>query len=175
MIGWTTAATLGCRSIQLTGGECTLRDDLQDLLAYVRPKFETIEIFTNATLLTPALIRFLAENKIQVAFSFYSYKAEVHDRIAGVPGSYQKTLDNLKLLLAHEVTVRGGIIGLKQNEADLEATEYFLRSLGVAARPADPVRPCGRGRQQDFLARTVWAMYGKVKTTIYTRARSILQ
>ena len=144
------AATLGCRSIQVTGGECTLRDDLQDLLTYARPKFETVEIFTNATLLTPALIRFLAENKIQVAFSLYSYKPEVHDRITGVPGSYQKTLDNLKLLLAHEVTVRGGIIGMKQNEADLEATEYFLGSLGVPVSPADPVRPCGRGRQRDF-------------------------
>jgi len=144
------AAAMGCRRIQVTGGECTLRDDLQDLLAYARPKFESIEIFTNATLLTPELIRFLAENEIRVAFSFYSYKPEVHDRITGVSGSYRKTLDNLKLLLAHEVTVRGGIIGMKQNEADLEATEYFLGSLGVVVSPADPVRPCGRGRKHDF-------------------------
>jgi MoaA/NifB/PqqE/SkfB family radical SAM enzyme len=135
------AATLGCQSIQVTGGECTLRDDLQDLLDYARPRFKSVEVFTNATLLTPALIRFLAENKIRVAFSFYSYKPEVHDRITRVPGSYQKTLGNLKLLLAHEVTVRGGIIGMKQNEADLDATEYFLRSLGVAVSPNTQNRP----------------------------------
>jgi radical SAM protein with 4Fe4S-binding SPASM domain len=144
------AAALGCKTIQLTGGECTLRADLPKLLAHARPKFETIEIFTNATLLDEPLIRFLAENQVQVAFSFYSYKSETHDRIAGVPGSHQKTLDSLKLLLAYDVKVRGGIIGLKQNEEDLEATEFFLRELGVQAGAADPVRPCGRGRQQDF-------------------------
>jgi radical SAM protein with 4Fe4S-binding SPASM domain len=144
------AAALGCQKIQLTGGECTLRADLQELLTHARPKFETIEIFTNATLLDEPLIRFLAENQIQVAFSFYSYNPETHDRIAGVPGSHRKTLNSLKLLLAYDVKVRGGIIGLKQNEQDLEATEFFLSELGVPAGPADPVRPCGRGRQQDF-------------------------
>lgn len=144
------ASKLGCPTIQLTGGECTLRDDLPELLVHARSRFDTVEIFTNATLLTPQQIRFLSENRIQVAFSFYSYKSDVHDRITGVPGSHHKTLESLKLLIADRVKVRGGIIGLKQNESDLEATEYFLKSLGVAVGPADPVRPCGRGRKQEF-------------------------
>lgn len=153
------AAAMGCRHLQLTGGECTLRDDLPELLAHARSSYETIEIFTNATLLNESLIRFLAANQIQVAFSFYSYRPDVHDLIAGVPGSQHKTLEGLKLLLAHDVKVRGAIIGLKQNEPGLEATEYFLQELGVAAGPADPVRPCGRGRHQDF-----WPVkYGQCK------------
>lgn len=140
------AADLGCRNVQLTGGECALRKDLKELLSHVRhKKYEMVEIFTNATLLDESLIRFLAENKIQVAVSLYSYKAESHDKITGVPGSHSKTLQNLKLLLAYGVQVRGAIIAMKQNEKDVKPTEYFLRELGVAAGPADPVRPCGRG------------------------------
>jgi radical SAM protein with 4Fe4S-binding SPASM domain len=144
------AAAMGCRSIQLTGGECTLRDDLQEVLTHARCKFDSIEIFTNATLLNEPLVRFLAENQIQVAFSFYSYRRDTHDLIAGIPGSYRKTLENLKLLLAYDVKVRGGIIGLKQNEKDLEATQFFLHELGIPVGPPDPVRPCGRGRQEGF-------------------------
>ena len=59
-------------------------------------------------------------------------------------------MSNVKLLLAHDVKLRGSIIGLKQNEDELEATEFFLRELGIAAGPADPVRPCGRGKQTGY-------------------------
>jgi radical SAM protein with 4Fe4S-binding SPASM domain len=140
------AADLGCRNVQLTGGECTLRSDLKELLSHARQKkYEIVEIFTNATLLDEDLIRFLTENKVQVAVSLYSYKSSSHNIIAGVPGSHSKTLENLKLLLAYGVQVRGSIIAMKQNEKELKATEFFLRELGVASGPADPVRPCGRG------------------------------
>jgi len=145
------AAAMGCKNIQLTGGECTLRADLKELLSHTRQmNYETIEIFTNATLLDESLIQFLADNNIHVAFSLYSYKPDTHDLISGIPGSHQKTMNNLKLLLAHDVKLRGAIIGLKQNENELEATEFFLRELGIAVGPADPVRPCGRGRQTDY-------------------------
>lgn len=140
------AADLGCRNVQLTGGECALRKDLKELLSHARhKKYEMVEVFTNATLLDESLIRFLSENKIHVAVSLYSYKPDSHDKITGVPGSYSKTLQNLKLLLAYGVQVRGAIIAMKHNEKEVKPTEYFLRELGVAAGPADPVRPCGRG------------------------------
>lgn len=140
------AANMGCRNVQLTGGECTLRKDLKELLAHARRrKYETVEIFTNATLLDKSLVRFLADNKIDVAVSLYSYKPDSHDRIAGIPGSHSRTIQGLKLLLAYRVRVRGSIIAMKQNEKEVKATEFFLRKLGVESGPADPVRPCGRG------------------------------
>jgi len=141
------AADLNCKRIQFTGGECTVREDLMQLLAHARSRtFEVIEIFTNATFTDSSLIPFLADNGIRVAVSLYSYKASSHDLITGVPGSYSRTIENLKLLLAHDVPVRGSIIVLRENEDEADATEVFLRELGVQVGSPDPVRPCGRGR-----------------------------
>lgn len=141
------AADIGCRKIQFTGGEPTLRDDLTELLEYAKARgFEYIEVFTNGTLLTEPLVRFLAERGIRVAMSIYSYRAETHDAITGVPGSFERTLNSLKLLLAYGVSVRCAIVAMKQNEDDLEGTSYFLSKLGVLDRAPDPIRPSGRGK-----------------------------
>jgi len=140
------AAALGCRKVQFTGGECTLRHDLIELFKYAKQTgFETIEIFTNGIGLNENLIRFLAENSIHVALSLYSFNAATHDRITGIPGSYEKTMSSLKYILAYNVQVRGSIIALKQNEKEVNATRVFLEQLGVPSGPADPIRPCGRG------------------------------
>ena len=140
------AAAIGCRNVQFTGGECTLRNDIRELITHaVSKNYETIEIFTNGNSLDESLISFLADNNIQIAISLYSYKSKSHDIISGVKGSHKKTLQSLKLLLAYGVSVRGSIIAMKQNEKELEATQLFLHELGVISAPADPIRPCGRG------------------------------
>jgi len=144
------AAELGCRKIQFTGGEPTLRSDLKSLIEYAKVKgFELIEIFTNGTLLTEPMIKFLAEQKVNVAMSIYSYRAKTHDAITKVPGSFEKTMNSLKLLLAYGVPTRCEIVAMRQNEKELEATSYFLYQLGVYTRPPDPIRPSGRGRNME--------------------------
>ena len=140
------ASALGCRRVQFTGGECTLRKDIRDYIRHAQDiGFEHIEVFTNGTNLTESLIRFFAENKINVALSLYSFNAKSHDAISGIPGSHRMTLNSLKQLLAYEVPLRGSIIAMKQNEKELQSTQKFLQELGVPSGPADPVRPCGRG------------------------------
>jgi radical SAM protein with 4Fe4S-binding SPASM domain len=144
------AAALGCKQIQFTGGECTLRDDLIQLVRHAKSKsFDFIEIFTNGTLLTESMIGFFAREGINIAMSLYSYKSETHDAITGVPGSYTKTVNSLKYLLAYGIPVRCETIAMRQNEEDLEATSYFLYQLGVRCRPPDPIRPTGRGKSKE--------------------------
>ena len=140
------AAELGCRAIQFTGGECLLRKDLPLLLDHALNRgVSLIEVFTNGTLLTESLVKFFSRKGIQVALSLYSHRAEVHDRITRVPGSFERTLSALKLLLAHEVVTRCATVAMKPNEPDLGRTTYFLSQLGVACQWPDPVRPSGRG------------------------------
>jgi radical SAM protein with 4Fe4S-binding SPASM domain len=149
------AAELGCHAIQFTGGECLLRKDICDLIEHALNRgVKLIEIFTNATLLTESLIKFLSQKRIQVALSLYSYRAEVHDRITGVPGSFDKTLAALELLLAYNVPTRCAIVAMKQNEQDLDRTAYFLSQLGVGCQLPDPVRPSGRGTRSDIWPET---------------------
>lgn len=140
------AADLGCKKIQFTGGECTLRGDLRDLIDHARSKgFDFIEVFTNGTLLTESMIRYFASSGVNVAMSVYSYRPETHDSITGIRGSFEKTLNSLKLLLAYGIPTRCATIAMKQNESDLDGTSYYLQQLGVQNRPPDPVRPSGRG------------------------------
>jgi radical SAM protein with 4Fe4S-binding SPASM domain len=140
------AAALGCHKIQFTGGEPTLRQDLRKLIDHAKAKgFEFIEIFTNGTLLGEPMVRFFAEKNVNVAMSVFSHKATTHDAITRNQGSFEKTLNSLKLLLAYNVPTTCAIVAMKQNEADLDGTIYFLSQLGVLRRPPDPVRPTGRG------------------------------
>lgn len=140
------AASLGCHEIQFTGGEATLRKDIEELIEYAKEKEFNIEIFTNGTLLTEQLIRFLKENNVRVAMSIYSYNAKTHDAITQVEGSFEKTLNSLKLLLAYRVPLRCSVVVMKQNENEIEQTVYFLSQLGVLSRPPDTIRPSGRGK-----------------------------
>ena len=144
------AAALGCRRLQFTGGEPTLRGDLRGLIKHAKAEgFEFIEIFTNGTLLEESMIKFLAEESVHVALSIYSYRSETHDAITRVPGSFERTMNNLKFLLAYSVSTRCAIVAMKQNEDELDGTCYFLSKLGVLDRTPDPIRPSGRGKTME--------------------------
>ena len=144
------AAELGCRRLQFTGGEATLRKDLKNLIEHAKTEgFEFIEIFTNGTLLEEDMIKFLAEKGIHVALSIYSYRPETHDAITKVKGSYERTIGSLKLLLAYGVSTRCAIVAMKQNEEELDGTTHYLAKLGVLDRSPDPIRPSGRGKTMD--------------------------
>jgi radical SAM protein with 4Fe4S-binding SPASM domain len=144
------AGILGCKTIQFTGGECTLRKDLLELIMHAKSKdFSFIEIFTNGTLLDEPLIKALAKNKVHVAISIYSFRSKTHDYITGIPGSFDRTMKSLELLLAYGVSTRCETAAMKQNEDELDATCLFLSQLGVQKRRPDPIRPCGRGHSRD--------------------------
>lgn len=149
------AALLGCKAIQFTGGECTLREDLLELIMHARSRdFNFIEIFTNGTLLNESFIKVLAAENIHVAISLHSFRAKTHDYITNHPGGFDKTIRGLELLLAYGVPTRCETIAMKQNEDELEATSLFLSLLGVRGGPPDPIRPCGRGQLRDNWPKT---------------------
>lgn len=140
------ASELGCKNLQLTGGECTLRDDLVDLIKHAKDVgFKSIEVFTNGTLLTEDLIKFFAREGILAATSLHSFRAKTHDAITGVPGSFASTLRNLKLLLSYGISTRCATVAMKLNEEELDGTISFLSKLGVLRKLPDPIRPRGRG------------------------------
>ena len=145
------SVVLGCKKLQFTGGEPLLKKDLIQIINHAKKRnVDYIEVFTNGTLLTEAMIKYFAKQGINVAMSIYSHKPDTHDKITGVRGSHGKTIDSLKLLLAYEVPLRCAVVAMKQNEMDLEDTSYFLSRLGILSGPPDPIRPTGRGLNSDF-------------------------
>jgi len=117
-----------------------------DLIAFAKVAgFSSIEIFTNATLLTLAEIQRMKDLGVKVAVSLYSNDSLVHDRITRVPGSYSKTIKALALLAKSGVETRVETILMRANQDTVEATLAFKKEMGYKGRKPDPLRPSGRG------------------------------
>jgi hypothetical protein len=136
----------GCRRLQFIGGEPTLHPHLPDLIRFARAGgYDFIEVFINATRISPALIDLLRENGVAVAASFYSHDAETHDRITNRRQSWVQTVAGLKCIVAASLPVRVGVIEMEENVGHLPETIAFLKSLGVVSIDADRLRGVGRG------------------------------
>ena len=132
---------LGVDKIQIIGGEPFLEAQLlKEMLQYAVGKFDFIEVFTNGTLIEAPWFDFLAENKIHVALSVYSYESEMHDAVTNRRGSWTKTNQTIAELKARgiayrvcNVLMRGVALGEKTGDLyDLYARGDVVRMSGRA-------------------------------------------
>ena len=80
-------------SVSFTGGEPTLIKELPELIRHARNLGMRVNLISNGTLIDKKMAEQLAESGLASAqLSLESYRAEAHDRITGVEGSYAKTI-----------------------------------------------------------------------------------
>jgi MoaA/NifB/PqqE/SkfB family radical SAM enzyme len=92
-------AALGCRKVHFTGGEPTLRQDLEELIAHASEAGLRVTLTTNGTLVTRERARRIVEAGLRgVNVSIDSPVAAVHDEIRGVPGAFAESTEGLKNL-----------------------------------------------------------------------------
>ncbi len=143
----------GAKSCQFIGGEPFLYRDSEGHTLFsliqeaLKTGFESVEIFTNGTLLTDDKVRRLKELGVRVAVSLYSIDPKVHESITRTPGSWSKTMRALEHLTRYGVKTRVEVVVMKWNEEDIEKTVEWIRSKGFEGG-ADVVRPTGRGVEQ---------------------------
>ncbi|MDZ7642323.1 MAG: radical SAM protein [Desulfurivibrio sp.] len=83
------AAGLGARKIiVLGGGEPLLYPDIFTVLDYILSKGMKADIFTNGTLITPAIARCLKEREVAVVVKMNSRDAAIQDLLAGCRGTF---------------------------------------------------------------------------------------
>jgi MoaA/NifB/PqqE/SkfB family radical SAM enzyme len=142
------AAALGCRQVQFIGGEPTLHPGLKAMIAFaVARRYRFIEVFTNATTIDDRLIGSFIKNDVHVATSFYSDQRAVHDSITHHPGSFDRTVSNIKRFVASGIPLRVGIIETPANAGHANSAKSFLKQLGVSEIRVDIQRQVGRGAQ----------------------------
>lgn len=148
----TQAKQLGASAIQLIGGEPMLYPHWQELvLKAVQEKFDSIEIFTNGTLIQPEHIKFFEENQVSIATTIYADNAEIHDLVTQNPGSFQKTLAAINMLTSAKIPLRIASIIMKQNESQVQNILGLCSRAGVEVNMPDVVRPTGRGANADLI------------------------
>lgn len=132
--------SLGIRKVQLIGGEPFFdKQILKEMLDYAIGKFELIEIFTNGTLIDSAWLDYIAENDIHIALSVYSYKKDMHDRVTGQTGSWEKTTSTIDAMKRHGIAYRVCNVLMKGIDLGNKTTDIYELS-----NEKDIVRMSGR-------------------------------
>ena len=121
------AASLGCLSVRLTGGEPLIREDFQELYIFARRLGLRVLIFTNAILITPGLATLFSRipplEKIEV--TVYGMKKNSYEAVSRVKGSYKNAWRGVNLLLKNKIPfiVKGAF--LPQNKGEVKEFEAW--------------------------------------------------
>lgn len=127
----------GVSGIQLVGGEPLVHSRIREMIDYVAGKFSYIEIYTNGTLLTDALLNQIAHHGMTLALSYYSEDPKLHDSVTCTKGSFSLTHRNIQKALDMGVSVRLASVEMK------DVPQFQLTSFAVPFR-TDLPRLTGR-------------------------------
>ena len=147
-------AEAGCLWLQLTGGEVLMRPDFREIYLYAKSKGFLIRLFTNGTMLTPALADFLAEYRpFAIEISLYGATEETYDAVTRVPGSYRKCLHGIRLLLDRGLPLSLKTVAITLNQHELGPMQSLCDDLGVRFRYAPDINPRIDGDRSNLVYR----------------------
>ncbi|MFC2172310.1 radical SAM/SPASM domain-containing protein [Acidobacteriota bacterium] len=118
------------KSLGLSGGEPFLRDDLSEILSFVRSRGIGVVVITNGTLLTEERV---AETMIGGTYevTLLSHRKEVHDFMADRHGAWEDVINgmaNIRQTTGNLVVV---FVATKLNYMDLYKTAELAIALGA--------------------------------------------
>lgn len=125
-------ADAGTLFLTFSGGEIFLRPDLFEILAAARRLHFDVSLKTNALMVTPeraARLREFGVRRVQI--SVYSDVPEVHDAITKVPGSLQRTLAAIPVLLEHGLQVKLACPLMQENLFAYRGVMALAENLGI--------------------------------------------
>ena len=111
----------GYERLTVSGGEPTMHPEILPLLRYARELgFESIELQTNASLVTPRNARKLRKAGVTDALvSLHSHREEIFDRITVTEGVFDTVIAGIKQLLEAGINVMISHVIIKWNVDDL--------------------------------------------------------
>ena len=125
-------AAAGVFFLILSGGEIFLRKDLFDIVEYARKLMFSVKLKTNAVMIRNAKAKRIAALGVaSVQISVYSHRAEVHDAITKLPGSFRRTIEGARLLKSNGVKVSFANVLMKHNAGDYPEVQALAAELGV--------------------------------------------
>lgn len=126
---------IGVFILTFTGGEPTLREDLQELLLYAQNGGMVTGLITNGRRLKEkGYVEKLEEAGLDfVQVTLESHKAKIHDLMTATKGSWKETVAGIKNAVPTQIYVTTNTTLSKHNASEFLETIDFLKELGVAA------------------------------------------
>ncbi|MER6913999.1 radical SAM protein [Streptomyces sp. NPDC000594] len=138
----TEAATLGAATVQMIGGEPSLRPDFTGLVEHALEAGLRVRVYTNLLRVRAAHWTLYEHPRVDLATSYYSDNPAEHDRITGRPGSHAATWDNVAEAVRRGIKVTVGIVDLGGGQRVAQARAE-MEALGVHDVHVDRVRAVG--------------------------------
>ncbi len=128
-------ADAGCLWLLLTGGEIFARRDFLEIYTHAKRRGFIITLFTNGTLITEAVADYLAEwRPFAIEITLYGRTRETYERLTSVPGSYDRCLRGIHLLLDRGLPLKLKTVAVTVNKHEIRDMERFAEELGVEFR-----------------------------------------
>jgi radical SAM protein with 4Fe4S-binding SPASM domain len=123
-------ADAGVFYLTISGGEIMMRRDFFEILEHARARTFSINLKTNGVLIRKkeaARLRELGVERIQI--SIYSHRAEVHDAITKMPGSFRQSIEAVRFLRAQGLRVTMANVLMVQNSHDYQSVKALAAEL----------------------------------------------
>ena len=121
----------GCLELCLTGGEPLARKDFLDIYAYAKQKGFLLTVFTNGTLLTEEIADYWVQDPPKmIEISFHGLTKESFDRITQGPGSYERCLRGIRLILERNLPLILKTTGMTVNRDEVLKIKEYVAGLG---------------------------------------------
>lgn len=130
--------------LKITGGEPFLRKDIFEILGYAVNRKMSIDISTNASLITKEKAKLLRKlNLKMVHVSLDGHNNEIQEFLRGV-NTFRPTINGIKCLVDEDIYVRIGSVINKKNQNNLEDIVKVCEKLKVSEIIFSIMEPVGR-------------------------------
>lgn len=139
--------------INVTGGEPLMRPDVFDVMAECQRLGFPWGLVTNGMLITDEVIRRMRETGMRTISVSLDGLPETHDRLRGVPGSFDRIIAALRKLRAADFLqhIQVTTVVNRQNISEMEALREMLLPMGLDSWRVAIVDGIGRAAGQDQL------------------------
>ncbi|WFR57887.1 radical SAM protein [Anaerocolumna sp. AGMB13025] len=136
----------GMLFLLLTGGEVFLRNDFKTLYEELSMMGFHITIFTNGTLITPAVADWLGSRMpSQMEVTLYGASPETYDRVCGDYSGFKRAMKGIELLKAQGINLQLRTTIVKENIGDYEYMEDIAKTFGSSLGIVNYISPRREG------------------------------